>query len=79
MHTDFEMMVHSSLNHALKRVWIWIAILTAIVWLYPIEYQVTRFAVSAGVAVTWTGALLLWWRHTSEHAPTPEQETEPEL
>jgi cell wall-associated NlpC family hydrolase len=47
---------------AAQRVWIWIAILTGIVCLYPVEYQITRLAIVAGLAVTWTGALLLWWK-----------------
>lgn len=45
-----------------QRIWIWIAILTVIVCLYPVEYQITRIAVVAGLATTWTGALLLWWK-----------------
>jgi hypothetical protein len=53
---------------AAKRVWIWIAILTAIVCFYPIEYQVTRLAVLAGVAATWTGALFLWWHRRAIRA-----------
>ncbi|MBL9170857.1 MAG: C40 family peptidase [Verrucomicrobiales bacterium] len=44
------------------RVWIWSAILTGIVCLYPVEYQLTRIAVIAGIATTWAGALLLWWK-----------------
>lgn len=44
-----------------KRVWVWITILTVILCLYPVEYQITRFAIVAGVLATWTGALLLWW------------------
>jgi len=51
----------SSVNKVAKRAWIWVAILTAVVCFYPVEYQITRVAVLAGVAVTWTGALLLWW------------------
>lgn len=49
-------------SSAWKRVWVWIAILTVIVCLYPIEYQITRVAGVTGMAATWTGALLLWWR-----------------
>jgi hypothetical protein len=45
-----------------KRAWVWIAILTAIVCLYPVEYQITRVGVVAGMGATWTGALLLWWQ-----------------
>lgn len=45
-----------------QRIWIWIAILTVIVCLYPVEYQITRIAVVAGLATTWTGGLLLWWK-----------------
>jgi hypothetical protein len=45
-----------------RRVWVWIAILTALVCLYPVEYQITRVAMVVGVATTWTGALLLWWQ-----------------
>ena len=44
-----------------RRVSGWIAILTTILCLYPVEYQITRVAVVAGIAATWTGALLLWW------------------
>ncbi len=46
---------------AAKRVWIWIVILTVILILYPVQYQITRCAILVGAAVTWTGALLLWW------------------
>jgi len=56
---------HVKLNDARKaasRVWIWSAILTGIVCLYPVEYQITRIAVVAGVATTWAGALVLWWK-----------------
>ena len=45
-----------------KRVWIWIAILTTVVWLYPVDYQITRLALIAGTALTWAGALVLWWK-----------------
>lgn len=56
---------HVNLNDARKtgkRVWVRVAILTAVVCLYPVEYQITRIAVVAGIAATWTGALLLWWQ-----------------
>jgi hypothetical protein len=58
----------SSVNKVAKRAWIWIAILTAVVCLYPVEYQITRVAVLAGAAATWTGALLLWWPRRSVRA-----------
>jgi len=51
----------SGANKVAKRAWIWVVILTAAIWFYPVEYQITRVAVLAGVAVTWAGALLLWW------------------
>ena len=51
-----------------KRVWVWIAILTVIVCLYPVEYLITRLAVLAGVAATWTGALFLWWHRRAIRA-----------
>jgi cell wall-associated NlpC family hydrolase len=51
----------NDVRKAAKRVWIWIAILTAIVCLYPVEYQVTRLAFFAGAVGTWSGALVLWW------------------
>lgn len=47
---------------AAKRVWIWVCILTALICLYPVEYQITRIAFVVGWAATWTGALLLWWK-----------------
>ena len=50
------------LTKAARRVWIWVAILTAILCLWPVEYQITRLAFAAGVAATWTGALVLWWK-----------------
>ena len=52
----------NNVRKAAKRVWIWIAILTAIVCLYPVEYQVTRLALFVGVVSTWLGALVWWWR-----------------
>jgi hypothetical protein len=45
-----------------KRVWIWVVLLTTILWLLPVENRVTRLAWVAGVAVTWMGALALWWK-----------------
>ena len=54
-----------------RRVWVWIAILTALVCLYPVEYQITRFAVVAGAATTWTGALLLWWQQRAGRGLLP--------
>ena len=45
------------------RIWIWSVILTAVVCLWPVEYQATRLGFASGVAVTWAGALVLcWWR-----------------
>lgn len=44
-----------------RRIWIWIVILTLIVWLWPIEYRITRFALTTGLATSWAGALFLWW------------------
>ena len=45
-----------------KHVWIWIVILTTIVGLWPIDYPTTRVALVAGLVLTWTGALALWWK-----------------
>lgn len=46
----------------MTRLWIWIVLLTVIVCLCPVENQITRFALIAGMAATWLGAVLLWWR-----------------
>ena len=51
---------------SLRRVWVWIwsGILTLLVCVFPIEYQVTRLALILGTVSFWTGGLLLSWKRT---------------
>lgn len=45
-----------------RRAWIWIGILTLLVCVFPIEYQVTRLALILGTLTFWTGGLLRSWK-----------------
>jgi len=40
-----------------------IAVLYAILLLFPVEYRLTRLATVLGALVIWVAALLLWWRN----------------
>ena len=44
-----------------KRVWTWAAILTVIVFIYPIENRITRIAEIAGIIIVLVGTLVFWW------------------
>jgi hypothetical protein len=51
-----------------KRVWIWVAILTVMVSLWPVEYQITRLAFAVGIVATWAGAMVFWWKRKALRA-----------
>ncbi|XOV72963.1 MAG: NlpC/P60 family protein [Verrucomicrobiota bacterium] len=44
-----------------KRLWTWILIATLLVWVYPIEYQLTRILFVFGLVATVGGGVILWW------------------
>ncbi len=44
------------------RLWIWIAVLTLGLWIFPIAYRATRLLFVLGFVLVWAGALVLWWR-----------------
>jgi hypothetical protein len=50
------------LRKIVSRGWVWIGILTLLVWVYPVAYRTTRLLTVLGVALLWAGALFLWWR-----------------
>jgi hypothetical protein len=49
------------LRKAAHRLWIWIGILTLILWVYPVAYRMTRLLMLLGVAAFWVGALVSCW------------------
>lgn len=44
-----------------KRPWTWILIATLLIWVYPIEYRMTRILFVLGLVATITGGVILWW------------------
>ncbi len=44
-----------------RRVWVWVWIAIALLFLYPVEYRMTRLALLVGLVVAWVGTLVLWW------------------
>jgi len=55
-------------NNLARRSWIWVTILTLIILLYPVEYQITRIALVLGGMLSWGGALFLWWKSKAMRA-----------
>ncbi len=52
----------SRLRNTILRLWIWLVVLTLLLWAYPVAYRVTRLLFVSGIALSWVGILLLWWR-----------------
>ena len=55
-------MLPQQFKNVVKRLWIWLGIVTLIIGLWPIEYGITRCAFGVGLVFTWVGALIFFWR-----------------
>lgn len=62
MKSGLQYVNNEKVKTVIKRVWVWNVILTVIICLWPVEYQIRRFLLAIGIAATWSGALVLWWQ-----------------
>jgi hypothetical protein len=54
--------VRTVLRTGAERLWLAVAVMTVVLWFYPVEYQITRVVFTVGVVTTWAGGMILWWR-----------------
>lgn len=47
----------------IKRLWVWGLITTLVVWIYPVEYQITRILFVGSLLATIGGGTFVWWQH----------------